>query len=789
MSLRSTGASLFTNTVPSPTGDFSLVGWFNVRAGTNGVPTHNQLAFDDPAGANPGIYVARGDGSTSWEAYTWNGTTVTAQQTLATAPTPYVHLCVTHAAGSSNYGLLWRALGTETYTTATLAAGAQMSSLARLWLASDDGGETEMDALFRAFGTFAAVLTAAQCMALSQTAGGIAGAMHFLPLNNAAIPGLNLVGTNWTPAGTWLADFNEPNFPNPRKPPPRLPPGPPRLQRQTPPFWPPSLIALATTTAPAASTVGPAGGSTGERSGAVQLVTNPTAVYGVDAPPAPVPGQFNRFVPPFWPPSFVRLSTVNPPATSSVAPAGTAPGARSGAPALVVTLAPAGTSSAQRSGTCAALPVLLAAGCRSAERRGAPAGVPTLALAGGSPGQRAGTCVALPALVGVGCRSSERSGAGQTVASLATTGARPSERSGPEALIPSVVLFPSGPRSGERAGPSTFGGIALSPAGVRSGEHAGATNTSTILLVQPAGARSGERSGSSSFVGIALQPTGARGGAASGASSSGAQVGSAGARTGARSGATPVGPALVPVGSNAREAHGAPALPLSLLPSSARSQQRAGAVVAFPTIVVFPAGARSGEHATSPTFAVVLAPTGARAPTRDGANLLVPVMASAGAKASSASGPVLVTLIIRVQPTGARSGEHFGFWGVTVNSVYIPAADETDRFKLRYHPRKFKLMSIEGLFAAGELQRGKRTDFDFDARGWLTGTGLLASFTLVQAAGDPVTYEAPTIYGGKDVKVFASVPADATPGYYRVAVELVDDQGRTARQYFQMRVL
>jgi hypothetical protein len=130
-----------------------------------------------------------------------------------------------------------------------------------------------------------------------------------------------------------------------------------------------------------------------------------------------------------------------------------------------------------------------------------------------------------------------------------------------------------------------------------------------------------------------------------------------------------------------------------------------------------------------------------------------------------------------------------GFGQATVVLIYIPAADETDRFKLRYHPRKFKLMSIEGLFAAAEIQRGKRTDFDFDARGWLTGTGLLASFTLVQAASDPVTYEAPTIYGGKDVKVFASVPADATPGYYRVAVELVDDQGRTARQFFQMRVL
>jgi hypothetical protein len=98
-------------------------------------------------------------------------------------------------------------------------------------------------------------------------------------------------------------------------------------------------------------------------------------------------------------------------------------------------------------------------------------------------------------------------------------------------------------------------------------------------------------------------------------------------------------------------------------------------------------------------------------------------------------------------------------------------------------------MAIDGLFAAFEIHRGKRTDFDFDARGWLTGTALLASFTPAPAVTDPVSYETATIFGGKDVKVFASVAVDAKPGTYRVPVDIADDQGRTGRPYFQMTVI
>jgi hypothetical protein len=99
-------------------------------------------------------------------------------------------------------------------------------------------------------------------------------------------------------------------------------------------------------------------------------------------------------------------------------------------------------------------------------------------------------------------------------------------------------------------------------------------------------------------------------------------------------------------------------------------------------------------------------------------------------------------------------------------------------------------MAIGGrLFGAGEIQRGKTTDFDFDARPWLDGTSLLASVALAQEDGDPVVYQAPLIYAGKDVKLWASVPTDAAIGVFRVGVDLTDDQGRTERQYLQMRVL
>ena len=124
--------------------------------------------------------------------------------------------------------------------------------------------------------------------------------------------------------------------------------------------------------------------------------------------------------------------------------------------------------------------------------------------------------------------------------------------------------------------------------------------------------------------------------------------------------------------------------------------------------------------------------------------------------------------------------------------IYYPAVD-TRRSTLRYHPRKGKLMATSGtvLFAAFDIVRGKRIDFDVDARAWLTGTARLASdgFVIEQAAGDPVVYEAPLIYDGRDVKLWATVAEDATPGAYRVEVDIADDQGRTTRQAFQMRVV
>lgn len=94
------------------------------------------------------------------------------------------------------------------------------------------------------------------------------------------------------------------------------------------------------------------------------------------------------------------------------------------------------------------------------------------------------------------------------------------------------------------------------------------------------------------------------------------------------------------------------------------------------------------------------------------------------------------------------------------------------------------------LFAAFSLLVGKRTDFDVDCRPWLTGTALISSFAIDPLDWGPVTYETTTIAAdGKSVKFFASASSDATlTGFYRVGVDLADNQGRTGRQWFQMKV-
>lgn len=189
-----------------------------------------------------------------------------------------------------------------------------------------------------------------------------------------------------------------------------------------------------------------------------------------------------------------------------------------------------------------------------------------------------------------------------------------------------------------------------------------------------------------------------------------------------------------------------------------------------------------------------------------GAQLSAVVCAAAGANVLAITG----TATCALSPAGADgagdiAGTVFGACSASVaplscagvGNTWLPPAGPTRRASLRAHyrkaalsghHRKAALMALDSIIASFELQPGKRTDFDFDARPWLTDDALLTSFALAQDTGDPVIYEAPIIVGGKDVKLWASRPSDAAPGVYRVAVDIADDQGRTARAYFQMRV-
>jgi hypothetical protein len=122
--------------------------------------------------------------------------------------------------------------------------------------------------------------------------------------------------------------------------------------------------------------------------------------------------------------------------------------------------------------------------------------------------------------------------------------------------------------------------------------------------------------------------------------------------------------------------------------------------------------------------------------------------------------------------------------------VFLPPAPEHRRALLHYHPRKGRLLSLEGSFAVWDVQRGLAPiDYDVDARPWLTGTALLATFVLTQEPGDPVVYgPVQLVPGGRDVKLTASAPLGATPGFYRVRADFTDTVGRPGFQFFHMRV-
>lgn len=97
------------------------------------------------------------------------------------------------------------------------------------------------------------------------------------------------------------------------------------------------------------------------------------------------------------------------------------------------------------------------------------------------------------------------------------------------------------------------------------------------------------------------------------------------------------------------------------------------------------------------------------------------------------------------------------------------------------------------VFALFSVARGESgIAFEIDCRPWLAGMATMVEFVL-QPRGNsaPFIFEQEIVFGdgGRTAKfVVADCPADATPGAYAVDVSLIDDQGRTGRQWFQLRV-
>lgn len=447
---------------------------------------------------------------------------------------------------------------------------------------------------------------------------------------------------------------------------------PGRVERRSPPFWPPSFVKLSDSppTAPSVASPSPArsserygaatlsgiallpsGARSTEFSGAVVLGTIPVVSYGADVPAAAIPGAYHRLSPPFWPPTNVPLATTNS--------------------ALVTILLPASARSSERGGAPSAPATLSPSGNRSSERAGAPAGVPGLSPSSSRSQEHAGACIGTPTLSLAACRSSERGGAENTNAFASPSGARTNERAGVQVLIPTVVSFPCSSRTGERAGASTFIGIALTPAACRSSERAGAENMNASM--QPSGVRPILRSGAEVSI-PSLLPSGARTSERAGASTfSGIVCSPSGSRTGERGGATTVIGAVFtnPTSSRSGERFGASTFSgIVCSPSAARTGERFGTVVATSIVLVSPAPARSAERSGASTFTgIALAPAGSRSSSSAGAENTNATPLPAGSRPSTQAGALTSLAFVQMAPARASSPS-----GIPVLAVTLPAA-------------------------------------------------------------------------------------------------------------------
>ncbi len=206
MAVQSTGtANLNSTTVPTPTGDWTYCCFVNVGLAPTGAPTQNQLAFVSSAGAQPGCYMNRDQGTTTWTAYIWDGSNADVTTISSSVPIGWTFVYVRHAAGSANYEIGWKSPIDSGFTTDTLTLGAQLTGLTTLWIASDSATEQETNASFRSYTCQAAYMSDAALLTVSQSLSAPAGAnLHFLALVDDATAATNTgTAANWTKAGTF----------------------------------------------------------------------------------------------------------------------------------------------------------------------------------------------------------------------------------------------------------------------------------------------------------------------------------------------------------------------------------------------------------------------------------------------------------------------------------------------------------------------------------------------------------------------------------------------------------
>lgn len=218
-SVRFTGDSLSTSTLPTQTSAYHMGAWTQIRSGGYSPGGDTAIvAFGTTGGSSQGFQLAVGSGSTDITAIVFRNAAaqIDIETVFTGSSTAWFAWVLQYSGTGSAYTFRYRLENVTTWTTLTLDCGAVLSAGGTLWIGGDQfTGEEVVDGNVKGFWCQATTITDADALAASHNARqGIAPSgtnLHWLDLDSSTNVGVN-GGTagNWTVAGSPATDASTP---------------------------------------------------------------------------------------------------------------------------------------------------------------------------------------------------------------------------------------------------------------------------------------------------------------------------------------------------------------------------------------------------------------------------------------------------------------------------------------------------------------------------------------------------------------------------------------------------